>query len=78
MRKLKFIYVCMFIYLFGFAIVACSSIQSSWGAKQNTNLCFFNAKGNPICQTPINGTMLCGTTETGQKVCVDMKPASTY
>ena len=62
-------------------IISCSSlplISKSWGMKENTNICFFNTKGNPICQKKLNGTILCGKTEVGQEICVDMTPATMY
>ena len=62
-------------------IISCSSlplISKSWGMKENTNICFFNNKGNPICQKKLNGTILCGKTEVGQEICVDMTPATIY
>ena len=46
--------------------------------KENTNICFFNNKGNPVCQDRLNGTMLCGKTEVGQEVCLDMTPATIF
>ena len=62
-------------------IISCSSlplISKSWGMKENTNICFFNTKGNPICEKKLNGTILCGKTEVGQEICVDMTPATMY
>lgn len=62
-------------------IISCSSlplISKSWGMKENTNICFFNTKGNPICEKKLNGTILCGKTEVGQEICVDMTPATIY
>jgi|TARA_Y100000816_G_C26043814_1_gene546883 hypothetical protein len=62
-------------------IISCSSLpltSKSWGMKENTNICFFNNKGNPICQKKLNGTILCGKTEVGQEICVDMTPATIY
>ena len=46
--------------------------------KENTNICFFNNKGNPICQQILKGTMLCGKTELGQEVCLDITPATIF
>ena len=62
-------------------IISCSSlplISKSWGMNENTKICFFNTKGNPICEKKLNGTILCGKTEVGQEICVDMTPATMY
>lgn len=67
--------------IFSLIVVGCSTIpmlDKSWGADENTNICFFNNKGNPICEKRLNGTILCGKTEVGQKLCVDMTPATIY
>ena len=53
-------------------------LDKKWGAGKDTNICFFNNKGNPICEKRLNGTILCGTTEVGQEICVDMTPATIY
>ena len=72
------------VFFFSLIVAGCSMMtgipltDSKWGAKPNTNICFFNNKGNPICEKRLNGTILCGTTEVGQEICVDMTPATLY
>ena len=54
------------VFIFSLIVSACSVMPSipltdkNWGIKENTNICFFNNKGNPICQQILKGTMLCG------------------
>ena len=86
MNKNELINLSPLIAVFFFIlIVACFSVMPSiplldkkWGAGKDTNICFFNNKGNPICEKRLNGTILCGKTEVGQEICVDMTPATIY
>ena len=72
------------VFFFSLIVSGCSMItgipltDKKWGASKNTNICFFNNKGNPICEKKLNGTILCGKTEVGQEICVDMTPATIY
>ena len=72
------------VFFFSLIVAGCSVMPSiplldkKWGAGKDTNICFFNNKGNPICEKRLNGTILCGTTEVGQEICVDMTPATFY
>ena len=72
------------VFFFSLIVAGCSVMPSiplldkKWGAGKDTNICFFNNKGNPICEKRLNGTILCGTTEVGQEICVDMTPATIY
>jgi len=72
------------VFIFSLIVSGCSVMPSipltdkNWGIKENTNICFFNNKGNPVCQDRLNGTMLCGKTEVGQEVCLDMTPATIF
>tara|TARA_B100000085_G_scaffold175813_1_gene160143 strand:+ start:80 stop:340 length:261 start_codon:yes stop_codon:yes gene_type:complete len=72
------------VFFFSLIVAGCSVMPSiplldkKWGAGKDTNICFFNNKGNPICEKRLNGTILCGTTEVGQEICVDMTPATLY
>ena len=72
------------VFFFSLIVAGCSVMPSiplldkKWGAGKDTNICFFNNKENPICEKRLNGTILCGTTEVGQEICVDMTPATLY
>ena len=72
------------VFFFSLIVAGCSVMPSiplldkKWGEGKDTNICFFNNKGNPICEKRLNGTILCGTTEVGQEICVDMTPATIY
>ena len=72
------------VFFFSLIVAGCSVMPSiplldkKWGADKDTNIFFFNNKGNPICEKRLNGTILCGTTEVGQEICVDMTPATLY
>ena len=72
------------VFFFSLIVAGCSVMPSiplldkKWGAGKDTHICFFNNKGNPICEKRLNGTILCGTTEVGQEICVDMTPATIY
>ena len=72
------------VFFFSLIVAGCSVMPSiplldkKWGADKDTNICFFNNKGNPICEKRLNGTILCGKTEVGQEICVDMTPATIY
>ena len=72
------------VFLFSLIVAGCSMmptiplLDKKWGANKDTNICFFNNKGNPICEKKLNGTILCGKTEVGQEICVDMTPATIY
>ena len=72
------------VFFFSLIVAGCSMMPSiplldkKWGANEDTNICFFNNKGNPICEKRLNGTILCGKTEVGQEICLDMTPATIY
>ena len=72
------------VFFFSLIVAGCSVMPSiplldkKWGAGKDTNICFFNNKGNPICEKRLNGTILCGKTEVGQEIGVDMTPATIY
>ena len=72
------------VFFFSLIFAGCSMmptiplLDKKWGANKDTNICFFNNKGNPICEKKLNGTILCGKTEVGQEICVDMTPATIY